>query len=105
MLMSRNATVREQSVSHLSGVFSFRIGSDELRGDFRNRGFVVTSRRGGRGSRGRRRLGGQLGRRHVLIEVSVLIVHVLVQLAPPCGGAGVQRLRFLELDHTSMQTR
>ncbi len=95
-----------ESVSHLSSIFSFSISSEELRGDLRNRSSVVPARGGGRGCR-RGRLGrmasGQLGRGHVLIEVRILIVHLLFQLAPPCAGTGVQRLRVLGLDRASMQ--
>lgn len=92
--------VNVQGVSHLSGIFSFSIRSQDLRRHFRNGGFVVTVRGGGRGGRRRRRrlwriAGGQLGRGHVLIEVSVLIVRLLFQLAPPCVRTGVQRLRVL----------
>lgn len=97
--MWKTARVKVQGVSHLSSVFSLSISSEELRRDFRNRGFVVTVRGGGRGSRRRGRLGsrasGQLWRGHVLIEVSVLIVHLLFHLAPPCAGTGVQRLWVL----------
>lgn len=57
--------VRQRSVSHLSSVFSFSVGGKELRRDFRNRGFVVPVRGGGRGSGRGGRLGkiasGQLG--------------------------------------------
>lgn len=85
--------VKKQGVSHLSGIFSFSIRREELRGDFINRGFVVTvrgRRRGsGRGGRLGRVASGQLGRGHVLIEVCVLIVRLLFSLAPPCAGSGV----------------
>lgn len=96
-----------QGVSHLSGIFSFSIRSQELRRHFRNGGFVVTVRGGGRGSRRRRRLwriaGGQLGRGHVLIEVGVLIVRLLFRRAPPCVRTGVLRLRVLGWDQENMQ--
>lgn len=86
-------------LSHLSAVFSFRIAGEELRGDFANRGFVMTVRGGGRGGGGGGRLGrvasGQLGRGHVLIQVCVLIVQFLFSLAPPCAGSGVLHPRLL----------
>lgn len=57
--------VKEQSVSHLNSGFSFIISIEELRGDFRNRGIVVTGRGGGKGSTSKGRLrriaGVQLG--------------------------------------------
>lgn len=99
--------VKVQGVSHLSRAFSFTVSSEELRRDFRNGGFVVTVRGGGGGSGRRGRLGrtarGQLGRGHVIIELGILIVHLLFQLAPPCARTGVQHLRVLGLDRASMQ--
>jgi len=92
--------IQEQSVSHLSRSFSFRVSRQELRRDFRNRRSVATGGGGGGGRRGR------LGSRgHVFIEVSVLIVHLLFQLAPPCVGTGVLHLRVLRLKHANKQRR
>lgn len=102
----KHCGVKVQGVSHLSRAFRFSISSEELRGDFRNRGFVVTVRGGGGGGSGRRgRLGrtasGQLGRGHVIIELGILIVHLLFQLA--LDWTGVQHLWVLGLDRASMQ--
>lgn len=94
-MKNRTGSVRakEQSVSHLSSVFSFTVSSEELRRDFKSRSVVVTVRGGGRGSRRRGRRGsGQLGAGHVFIEVSILIVPLLSQLTPPCAGTGVLHL-------------
>lgn len=99
----KRVRAKEQGVSHLSTGFIFSISSEELGRDFRNRGFVVTGRSGGR--RLGRTASGQLRRGHVFIEVSVLIVHFLFQLAPPCVGTGVLRLLVLGLDRASMQSR
>lgn len=99
--------MRGATRNHLRRGFSFSVIREEFRRDFRNRGFVVAGRSGGRGSRRRGRLGGiasgQLWRGHVLIEVSILIVCFLFQLAPPCGRTGVLRLLVLVLDQASMQ--
>lgn len=63
----------------------------------------MTCRGGGRGSRRRlgRIAGGQLGQRHVFIDVSVFIMLLLFRLTP-CAGTGV-RLWVLWLDQRSMQ--